>query len=111
LPQVRERILWPYTEEEFVATFPTAHLLLRAAVRSAVEEPDRALLDYFGEQFADRVATSFSIEGAVTSAQMTQVAAAIAVIQFAEIPQALVSNHLRERPESATSAQVETASS
>lgn len=111
LPQVSERVSQPYTEEEFAATFPTAHTLLRKAVKSAVEDPATVLLGYFGENFRELVASAFAIEGEVSFEQMTQVAAAVAVIQYAGIQQEHLSNHLRERPEEQIKAKAEAATS
>lgn len=88
-----------YTNEEFDLAFPTAHMPLRRAVRDALENLEYVVQDYFGENFRERLGSTFAIEGTISLEQLSQVAVAVAVIQFARIPQQLLVSYLRRRPE------------
>ena len=89
--------LKPYTEEEFIASYPTSSELLREQVRRAIAYPIGVMTEYFGENYEDRVKTAFEISGEIDAASDTRIAAALAVILYSEIPDSMLDPHLQRR--------------
>ena len=79
--------------------FPTRSAELGTRVSAALAEPASELEAYFGAEYEARIAQAFEIEGRVSSLWMARVAAAVAVIDFAQLPEELVATHLRRDPE------------
>lgn len=93
--------LTPYTEEEFVQSFPASSDLLRRAIRKAIADPTVVMSDYFGENHVDRVKSAFEITGEIDRASATRIAAALAIINFCDISDTLLPTHLQRREEAA----------
>jgi len=91
----------PYTEEEFVQSYPTSSDLLREQVRRAIADPKAVMAEYFGENYEDLVKNSFEITGGIDRASATRIAAALAVILYSEIPDSMLDPHLQRRAEAA----------
>jgi hypothetical protein len=100
-PTTGQKLL-PYSDEEFARSFPTSTELLRSTVHQALEDPKAFLSGYYeDEKVLARVLEAWSKDYVSEEAMLTRLAAAIAVIQFAGIPQELVERHLRMRPDEA----------
>ena len=93
--------LKPYTEEEFIASYPTSSDLLRRQVRRAIADPTDVMAEYFGENYEDRVKNAFELPGEIDPASATRIAAALAVILYSEIPDSMLDPHLQRRAEAA----------
>ena len=91
----------PYTEEEFVQSYPTSSDLLRQAVRRAIADPAAVMAEYFGENYEDRVKSAFEIPGEIDTVYATHIAVALAVILFSELPDSILDPHLQRRREEA----------
>jgi UDP-N-acetylmuramoylalanine-D-glutamate ligase len=79
-------------------SYPTSHNLLREKVRDAIRHPETTMKEYFGEDYVERIADAFDIKGPMSPSQKTRIAAALAVIIFAEIPDQLLAPHLQRYP-------------
>ncbi|MGH9598016.1 MAG: hypothetical protein ACRD3K_14575 [Edaphobacter sp.] len=93
--------LTPYTEEEFVRSYPTSSEILRRVIRDAVADPKTVIAEYFGDNYEQRMKDSFEIDGQIDSTSATHIAAALAFITYSKIPDALLASHLQRREEAA----------
>ena len=89
----------PYTLEEFENAFPTSTDLLRDQVRRALRAPAETVREYFGENVEQRLRDSFAMEGLEDARKASRIAAALAVINFADLPDRVLSPRLRRRAE------------
>lgn len=93
--------LKPYTEDEFIKSYPTSSDLLRQEIRKAIADPITVMAEYFGENYEDRVKSAFELPGEINPALATRIAAALAVITYSKIPDSMLDPHMQRRPEEA----------